>query len=213
MFPMCFLETLNICFFSSLIFFSPPLFFRFHDVILKVGWFSSAPWWSAACWLTCWSRPAGHDSKPSSELRKPRCGGVKHQGVGCPESTGSTGRKLLGTPEVQIPGVWKDLHDMLAEDDSNVYLVSKSVKENFFKSVETDEFIWKKLWWLMTSHDNLQNSPPVQLTDPFFAIQDRVETAPWFWSWPWLPILQFKVCHVGFFVLFQKLFSGFYMIE
>ena len=101
---------------------------------------------------------------------------------------------------------------MLAEDDSNVYLVSKSVKENFFKSVETDEFIWKKLWWLMTSHDNLQNSPPVQLTDPFFAIQDRVETAPWLWSWPWLPILQFKVCHVGLFV-FQKLFSGFYMIE
>ena len=63
----------------------------------------------------------------------------------------------------------------------------------------------------MTSHDNLQNSPSVQLTDPFCAIQDRVETAPWFWSWPWLPILQ-QVCHVGLFV-FQKLFSGFYVIE
>ena len=54
---------------------------------------------------------------------------------------GEHGRKLLGTPEVRIPGSWKDLHDMLAEDDSNVYLVSKTVKENFFKSVETDEFI------------------------------------------------------------------------
>lgn len=54
---------------------------------------------------------------------------------------GEHGRKLLGTPEVRIPGIGKDLHDMMAEDDSNVYLVSKSVKENFFKSVETDEFI------------------------------------------------------------------------
>lgn len=72
----------------------------------------------------------------------------------------------------------------------------KSVKGEFFhKVLETEEFMWKKLWWL-TSHDNLQNSPP-QLTDPFLA-KDRVETAPWFWSWPWLPILQ-KVCCRSFF--------------
>lgn len=213
--------TCSRCVFFKHLFFFFPDFFP-HPLFLKVSmmWF-----WRSGDFplhrgdqLLVGSRVGadqpGTIQSQAASWGNPGAGGQTPRGpwVGCPESTGGNCWELLRFEFLEV-GKTCILHDMLAEDDSNVYLVSKSVKENFFKFVETDEFIWKKLWWLMTSHDNLQNSPPVQLTDPFFAIQDRVETAPWFWSWPWLPILQFKVCHVGLFVLFQKLFSGFYMIE
>lgn len=178
-------------------------------MILKVGWFSSAPWWSAACWLTSWSRPAGHDSKPSSALRKPRCRGVKHQGGWVP---GEHGRKLLGTPEVRIPGIGKDLHDMMAEDDSNVYLVSKSVKENFFKSVETDEFIWKKA---VMTHDISWQSPELTISATYWSILCHPGSSG-------DGSLVLKLTLTADFAVqsvsrrsfcSQKLFSGFYMIE
>lgn len=193
--------SLNICFFSSLtFFFSTPFFKRFHDMIWRSGDFPLHRGDQLLVGSRLGADQPGTVQSQAASWGNPGAGGSNTKGLGARRAPGGNCWELLRF-EFQEVGKTCILHDMLAEDDSNVYLVSKSVKENFFKFVETDEFIWKKLWWLMTSHDNLQNSPSVQLTDPFFAIQDRVETAPWFWSWPWLPILQFKVCHVGLFVL------------